>query len=655
MRQRSLIALCWVTVGLLAACAEPAPPTAQGWPIDPMYNDHPMGNSFGEFQDFSGVYQHTGIDILAKPKFKSDGTEDGSAPWVRVAVTGTVSSLSDNASTLYNGTTIQGNNGVAYRYWHLEGGSYHVDYVDNNDNGTAVSAGDAIAKLVRWGCDYHHLHYDLEQGGNYLSPLADITPNPDPDAPEIAAIGFAQDNSDPWVVFGPVNTGGCAVVSGATDVIAQIRDRDDVGSTAAGAATLWVYDVRWRACPDSDPTCPWQTTHVFDSMPTGWGVKGNAASAAYWSDRAPWDSDSNYCAATWLYAVVTNFVGGVPDTGGNWDTASATYPDGSYSVSVEATDFAGNVSVYNTRACVQNAAGCTTELTIRDASDDTGAIPYPGANWWLSPDITANPGTAYEDSNIKVAEANTIEVRIWNYGSCNLAPGTTYEVCLGWGLPSSAVPYPLPSNQIIDCQTETVPVSGWAVGTDRVTTFTWTPATGSIPLGHHCLVSWVDTAQDGVLNTPAVNWDDNRAQQNITFQAAPAPGASASSSFWIYPQKMIERRSLELTFRYSEGGPLFEDLRVNVEPGLSIDRITGGELKGDPQAENAVIENIYPQGRLRLEGIRVAEPVRLTVETSIDGEMGRGQFADVEVVEYGLLPGHEEMAAVGGLTLRFTR
>jgi hypothetical protein len=639
---------------LLCLPPRPTPVLAQsphGWPIEPMGSEHTIGNSFGDFQDFGGVYQHTGIDILETPKFRADGTEDTSAPWVRATVSGTVSFLSDNASTTQNGTTIQGTDGVTYRYWHMAHGSYHADYVTHYNNGTAVDAGDEVAKLYHWSCNFHHLHYDLISGTNYLSPLADITPNPDPDLPTISAIGFAQDNSDPWVQFSPVSSGGCTVVSGATDIIAQTRDRDDAGSTLNGAATQWVHNARWRACPDSAPACAWQTTHIFDAMPTSWGTSGNAASAAQFSNRAPWDSNSNYCAATWLYGIVTNFSGGTPDTTGNWSTASVS--DGSYSVSVEATDFAGNARVYNTRACVQNGTGCTTELAIRDATDDGGAIPYAGNNWWLSPDITANPGTLDEDHNINVGVANPIEVQVWNYGSCNLAAGTTYTVCLGWGLPSSTVPYPLPPGQVIDCQTDTVPAGGWAVGTDRVTTITWIPTSGSVPLGHHCLVAWVDTAQDGVLNTPAVNWDDNRAQQNITFQAAPAPTAAGETSFWVSPQKMIERRSLVLEFKYGGGWSAFARVRLHIAPGLEFERVVGGDVSKDPVSGGIVIEGIDALGQLRLEGIHVQEPVQLTVEVWTEEEIKEGQFADIQVTEYGLLPTHEEIVPVGGVTLRF--
>jgi hypothetical protein len=643
-----LVVIC-VVIGVLSASAQ----SKHGWPIEPTNKEHPIGSSFGEFQDFGSAYHHAGIDVLGNPKFKPDGTEDTAAPWVCVTVGGKVTELGDNnADKAQNGTTILGTDGTTYRYWHLQEKSYYKDYEIHYKNNTSVAAGDKIAKLTRFPSDFHHVHYDLEKSSSYLNPLADITPNPDPDLPDISAIGFADDNSDPWKQFKPVSFGGCTVVSGTTDIIAQIRDRDDAGSTTPGTATLWVYNIRWRACPDSSPACAWFTTHAFDNMPIWWGSAGNKYSSAYWSNRAPWDSDSDYSKATWLYGIATNFIMlGTPDVAGDWDTTTVT--DGSYSVSVEATDFAGNKRVYGTRACVQNTTSCVTELTIRDAADDTGAIPYPGANWWISPDITVNPGTPDEDKNVHVGIANPIEVRVWNYGSCNLSAGTTYTVCLGWGLPSSAVSHPLPSKQKIGCTPETVPAGGWAVGASRVTKFSWTPAVGSVALGHHCLVAWVDTSQDNVLNTPAVNLDDNRAQQNITFKAAPAPGVAGQSSFWINPQEMIENRGLVLSFKYSEQAAALQRARLHVEPGLAIAEVIGGDITGGDEGYEWTIEGIDPFGQLRLEGIQVQEPVRLTLEVFVEDEVPEGQFVDAEVVEHGLLPGHEETVPIGGLTLRF--
>jgi hypothetical protein len=635
-----------------------ASPAKHGWPIEPTNKEHPLGNSNGEFQDYGNAYQHPGIDILATPKLKADGKEDTSAPWAIVTVGGKIASLYDKqADKTQNGTEITATDGATYSYWHFQENSYHKDFVLNYNNKKAVAAGDKIAKLTRFPKEFHHLHYDLAKGGKYLDPLAEITPNPDPQAPEIAGIGLAKASSNPWSEFKPVAEGGCIVVSGKADVIAQIRDQDDAGSKLVGADTLWVKKIRWRACPESNPTCTWQEHCDYSDMLTSWRTEGNDVTAAFFSNRTPWDSDSDYGKATWLYGVVSKYVPafssglGAPKPEGEWDTT--TLSDGSYSVSVEATDFVSNTTVYSVLACVQNGPGCTTELMIRDASDDKGGIPYPGKNWWVSPDITANPGTADQDKNINIGVANPIEVQVWNNGSCKLAAGTAYTVCLGWGLPSASVAYPLPAKQLINCQPETVPAGDWAVGKSRVTKFTWTPKAGSVPQGHHCLVAWVDMDKDVVQNTAAVNWDDNRAQQNITFAPAPKPPTPGSSSFWVNPQEAIEDRCLELSFQPVELWPVLQRIRLLIGAGLRFDEVVGGDPTGGDHGYELAVVGIDPSRPFRMCGIRVQQPVPLMLELLFAEELAEGQFIEAQVVETGLLPGHPQATALGGLTLRF--
>ncbi len=650
-----------------------------GWPIEPTNSDHPMGNSFGEFQ---GTL-HSGIDIMEPPMYDGAGVEDPAAPWVAVTVDGIVNRFEDDAASMYNFTAVDADDPAdpaVYDYGHLQEGSYHADYVNAYNNGDPVSAGDRIAKIVRWSaCDYHHLHHEIQEpGADFFSPLANITPNPDPDPPEVDGLFFAQDNSNPWVEYTPVTGNSCAVVSGPTDIIVQTRDRDEAGVALGNIGILGVYDVRWRACADANPACPWIDTYRFDTLTPPF----TSLAADFFSDRAPWDSYDGYCGDGWYYPIVTNFVAGAHDVAGSWDTTAIA--DGSYSVSAEVTDFAGNVTVINRRACVQNTGSCTTELTIRDATNDHGAIPYSTPPWWYSPDITANPGTPDEDHNINLGVANPIEVRVWNFGSCDLPAGTTYDVCLGWGLPTASVAYPLPANQQIACQTETVPAGGWPVGASRTATITWTPDPALVPLGNHCLIAWVDKSPDDpVLDTPAVNWDDNRSQQNITFVAAPSPGEPGYSSFWVNPQRMIEQRSLELTLRYSGNRPTLREVRLHVLPGLIVDRVVGGSVvggyKGDKPIEpcelkpeglhrmmcqswketsklgyTRVIGGIDPSGRLLLEGIHVTgKPVRLTLEVWSEDGVRHGEFVDIEVVEHGILQGNKEVTPVGGLTVRF--
>ena len=364
MRRLRVVVLPFPLLGLLAtsACAQPV-----HWPIDSMLAGHPIGNSFGEFEYMGGndFCMHTGIDILGTPKYKPYDVgcgcypDDPTAPWVRVNVSGKVDDMDideEYPGYQYNGLTILGDDGVTYRYWHLEHDSFYSTFTVSHNNGDAVTAGDHIAKLVRWGCKFHHLHYELESNGKYLNPFAGMTPHQDKAPPQIDQVLFTEDNSDAELKENPQGT--CTVVFGKVDIIVQYRDRDDAGSTLTGVSTLGVYNLLWRACPDSNPDCPWVNTRAFDGMPTAWGPNGNdraTATTAFHSVNSPWISnpDPSHCNADWLYAIVTNFVNGIPDQGGAWDTTSV--PNGTYTVSVKGIDFAGNEQTSSKKACVQNA------------------------------------------------------------------------------------------------------------------------------------------------------------------------------------------------------------------------------------------------------------------------------------------------------------
>jgi len=180
-----------------------------------------------------------------------------------------------------------------------------------------------------------------------------------------------------------------------------------------------------------------------------------------------------------------------------------------------------------------------------------------------------------------------------------------------------------------------------------------------------------------------VNWDDNRAQQNITFAPAPTTGSPFFSRFWVHPQELIKARTIELTPRYSRNRPTLRKIRLHVPPGLIVDEIVGGSVIGDYRGDKPIepcelsleelgrtmcqsweesskleytriIGGIDPSGRLLLKNVRVlGESVGLTLEVWSEESVRKGEFADIEVVEHGLLKGHRQITPVGGLTVRF--
>lgn len=662
---------------LLALTSRVSAQTQHGWPVEPVNQEHPIGNNLGEFWlSATGPYQHTGLDILATPYPGPD------APWVVATVAGEVTYVNDTDTTGWgNFVRVRDATGIEYRYVHLAYGSFAASLMGTLLPGTAVKAGDLIARAAPWGScvTYSHVHYDLQDSSKYLDPLVNMVPNPDDFPPEILDIRFADRDPPRWNEFVPVAENACAVVNGNVDVIARLHDQDDAGTSPAvvGTGNVGVYDLRWRVCAKGAPTCSaWNNTHRFKEMPKTWDRAGNSATPLQFSSTPNWVSTADACSneVDKNFSVVT----GLAPSG--WNTS--TTPDGSYSVSVEATDFAGNITTRTAHACVQNGPGCATDLSVRDGEDDTGATPYSGALFWFSPDVTVNPGAADENQNVHLGVANVVDVKVWNTGSCTLPVGTAYNVCLGWSPPSGSVPFPLPAGQLIACRSETVTSTPWAPGENRQTTFNWTPPSGTLPQGHSCLVAWSNMSADPVQNSASVLLDNNRAQRNLAFVEAPPPGTMALGPFWIYPLAAVSERSVEISFGSSSTvNPYLEGARLHIPAGMTVTQVADTRIIGgyhgirpaevcpygdeancisdcNSSAEAAasgctvVLGRIGPQSRVKLEGVSVTGPTKLLLEVSTRDGVPPGEFFDARIVEYGTVD-HSPHTAIGGVTLRF--
>ena len=654
-----------------------------GWPIQPVDQEHPIANNMGDFWVYKNgnPYQHPGLDILAIPHTEPE------APYAVVTVAGTIFSVNkEDQLGRMNEVLIAGDDGTRYRYGHLAYGTFVGAFADREYSGVWVPAGTPIAQVYFWGCDYHHLHYEREVSTlKYLNPLADIVPNPDSFAPQIEEIHFANRDPPRWSEFVPPSTTAgdppaCTVVKGNVDIVAKLVDRDDAGAptTMLDAGNVGLYNLRWRVCPESTPNCAaWNDTHRFDEMLPSWVDPANDDTRRQFSSTPNWVTTANECSAAVddAYRIATDKVLAP------WNTVAQ--PDGNYTVSIEATDIAGNQTTRNALACVQNNPGvCTTDLMVRDGSTDSGATPYLDSPMWESPDIRVNPATAFEGT-IRETRNNVVEVTVRNIGNCTLPAGGTYRVCLAWSAPSPYIPFPMPPGQTIECRTETITASGWAPGVARNTTFNWQPSSGSVPKGHACLVAWSDATADPVQATASVMLDNNRAQRNITIVEAPALLAGIASTFYVHHADTMSYRSMELTFRTSEGQPYKGEVRLHVPPTVKVATVTGASLIGaykqvrpqelcpsdDPRCRTACPDltnatrlgctAVYgriadPRHRLMLEGVVVDETSPLMLEVAGDEGVPPGAFIDARIVEFETADSRPE-SALGGLTLRFRR
>ena len=300
------------------------------WPIEPTNQEHPIGNSGGEFQQYTGMspYFHEGIDIV-------DDDPAPNGPYVRTTREGNVSLSLPGAGSLYNGMTISHNDAdnSSYKYWHLDFNSIQQSVRDAETNGTTLAANSQVSQLVDWtACSYHHLHYEHCDNGGCEDPVWDMVPRVDTNSPIVVGFDLTDNGSTTTFPFSFPNT----VVNGMVDIVAEAYDRQFV--TATQDHKTGVMKIRYRVEElGTNNTVKTGRTIDFTDIPS------DSVTTTLYRNAAPYDSDSGYCSGEEYFYVVTN----VSDVDAKdfqetyaWDTTQ--HPNGNYRVWVEATDASGN-------------------------------------------------------------------------------------------------------------------------------------------------------------------------------------------------------------------------------------------------------------------------------------------------------------------------
>ena len=303
-----------------AACESRFPLTE--WPIEDQTVEHEIGNSGGEFQQYTGSpYFHEGIDIL-------DEDAPG-GPWVISVREGTVTLTRPGPGSLYNGVVVTAADGDRYVYWHLDDNSIQTAVEDADANGTVLPEGTQIAQLVTWtACDYHHLHYEVADAAGSREPILTIVPREDTTSPILIAVSFVENATNNVM---PNDTLGLPIVTGQVDIIAHAYD------TQFGAARTGVLELNWFVEDSTGATVVPTTTMDFRDIPP------DTAAVDAFRNSAPFDSSSDYCGTENSYYVLTNVDADgaiVADATGLWGTT--TLANGTYFVHVTAEDQWGN-------------------------------------------------------------------------------------------------------------------------------------------------------------------------------------------------------------------------------------------------------------------------------------------------------------------------
>jgi hypothetical protein len=457
-----------------------------GWPVEPTDEQHHLGAGM-EFMEFQAKGQiHGGLDILVE-----GCSEEGTlcdAPFVVSTVEGTCRKYTERLRVT--------SGDFVHTYEHLR--NFPPDIVAACGAQCPIPAGTRLAQVKVWPvqADYSHVHYEVLQAssGKLRNPVTWIEPMNDEVGPEIWRPEFFDDDAqvcteDPLVKsFEPMSE-GCEAIKGDVDIVVRVADYHRAGRPAQIADALGPRAIRYRICGEEEPDCDdWVEAFDLDAMPTEWRSENDATSCTITSTRDPAQSQSKVWKQNRFFLVPTNFAAAdEPDPAGAWKTDE----DGFYSITIEATDFAGNTTSRTDPVCVDNHGQSAGKLVIRDCGfhsrlqvdtpvldeerpgvleEDHGGEPSP-CKWVDSPDIRGidrDNGKSY------------LTVCAWNLGRKPIpvagsitAVFALHELSPGFvfGLPDPplqewAVSRPI--SEFVDI--DGAPLSGdWSVGQQRCT------------------------------------------------------------------------------------------------------------------------------------------------------------------------------------------
>jgi hypothetical protein len=367
---RSPKLLLGAALGLLlltwAAGAEP-------WPYQPFNATHPVGNNFGEYQNYGGSpYYHDGIDLVT--------------PWGQTQVFsvahGTVTHITYN-QPIYSGIMIGDpvSGGTGWLYWHIDANTFQYDI------GDVVAENAYIGTTAVWPvANFNHVHFNRVRGtGGYPwswyeaidNPLLYMVPNTDiyPPEFEITYNGqtFAFAAQSGGTVLDPM------ALSGQVDIISRVKDNQGFPQWAGQP---WKVDYWIEGAVNSVPL----TNSVTFS---GHIPPDNTVSVIY-RTTYPMATQGDYDNRIY-YFIVTNTDGDgfveLTDANYYWDTGAVAAGD--YWVYVQAEDIGGTV-VTDSMLC--RVAGATSpDIALPETAHDFGPVlPGDAATWDL---VVQNTGT----------------------------------------------------------------------------------------------------------------------------------------------------------------------------------------------------------------------------------------------------------------------
>ncbi|MFH2036729.1 MAG: dockerin type I domain-containing protein [Candidatus Zixiibacteriota bacterium] len=346
---------------------------ALDWPVWPDSVTHVVGACYGLFQ--SETFLHNGIDIMVPPL--TTGVYAVEAGYVKsIMTTGGESSwrilIADSAGT----QECEG-----WMYAHLRPGYFYQEV------GDWVEAGDLIGHIADWSDNSieEHIHFSrIRFGGDSTewangfwtgwkfidNPLnfLDNTNINDTTAPYFAnawgeqKFAFCTNETDNYFEENES-------ISGDVDIIAEIYDYHGYYKYQDGP-----YKIEYKI--DGDSSIDWTTSIIFTGAFGTYEDVTDYMTVMYQND--------SYCNSIYLSANYQKYYYNVTNTDGDeivelddkledWDTKY--FHNGDYTVSVKASDYAGNSTTESMTITVENYFELSGNVTIINGSEgNAGAI-----------------------------------------------------------------------------------------------------------------------------------------------------------------------------------------------------------------------------------------------------------------------------------------
>jgi hypothetical protein len=463
---------------------------ATGWPIAPQDESHPMGNNWGEFQDYGGgAYFHNGSDVF--PMSTGAPVYAVAHGWVKGWGTITANlhwrlPICDSALTFTGRAT-------GWLYAHIDSTRWHKQVGDE------VNTGDLIGYLVDFS-GFQHCHFARisDTGATWnrfpnptwwfiQDPLSIIAPNSDTFKPRFEyarssnrRFGFCLNNTTTY--RSDTN------LYGDVDIIARIYDK--VAPLSVGNS---IYD---RLVPQQ---IEYLIRGRYASAPRTLGVTFKyvlppsgtpEVNVIYKHDQtchSQGDYDNRY-----YYFIVTNTDGDssieMTDTTGKWATAS--FPDDYYWVKVFATDAAGNWWAESMQVRTRNNnpirdVACTV-ICQPPAIVDSGTVVTPACSVYnYGPTLTSS----YQ-VRMKIGASYEATATVTNHGQ----GARVYVTFPSWTAEQLG-------NLAVSCSTELA--SDMLRDNDRKTGSCYVRGTGARDVGCFRILAPVDTIDSTATVAPA--------------------------------------------------------------------------------------------------------------------------------------------------------